>query len=212
MREIALTRPVRIHDEQVVVPRVIAAPVTPEGDQLAAWRPGRRIMCQLTCKSPLARAIRVDDKDFGAPPSRGFVDDSLEHDLAPGPQGGLRRRRYRQAMRPKRVARVPISGSSRTGFAPDAPLRAGQSSTRWCAWSSRGRKRTDSNERAWLARQGIHAVARASSWHQVGRRGGVLGFGDRLSERDRRGRRPWDRRRSQSARGRGRARRGRRST
>ena len=39
------------------------------------------------------------------------------------------------------------------------------------------------DERAWLARQGIHAVARASSWHQVGRRGGVLGFGDRLSER-----------------------------
>lgn len=39
------------------------------------------------------------------------------------------------------------------------------------------------DERRWLARQGIHVVLRASSWRQVGRRGGVAGFGDRLRER-----------------------------
>jgi competence protein ComEC len=39
------------------------------------------------------------------------------------------------------------------------------------------------DERAWLARQGIHVVLKASSWHQVGRRGGIEGFGDRLRDR-----------------------------
>jgi competence protein ComEC len=39
------------------------------------------------------------------------------------------------------------------------------------------------DERAWLERQGIHVVARARSWEQVGTRGGVAGFGDRLRER-----------------------------
>jgi competence protein ComEC len=39
------------------------------------------------------------------------------------------------------------------------------------------------DERAWLARQGIHVVLEASSWHEVGRRGGVAGAGDRLRER-----------------------------
>jgi competence protein ComEC len=39
------------------------------------------------------------------------------------------------------------------------------------------------DERAWLARQGIHVVAHASSWHGVGRRGGMGGLGDRLRER-----------------------------
>jgi hypothetical protein len=31
------------------------------------------------------------------------------------------------------------------------------------------------DERAWLGRQGIHVVLHASSWEQVGRRGGILG-------------------------------------
>jgi competence protein ComEC len=39
------------------------------------------------------------------------------------------------------------------------------------------------DERAWLARQGVHVVARASSWRQIGRRGGIRGFGDRLGDR-----------------------------
>jgi competence protein ComEC len=39
------------------------------------------------------------------------------------------------------------------------------------------------DERAWLARQGIHVVLRGGSWRQVGRRGGIAGFGDRLRDR-----------------------------
>ena len=39
------------------------------------------------------------------------------------------------------------------------------------------------DERAWLARQGVHVVLRASSWRQTGRRGGIAGMGDRLRER-----------------------------
>ena len=39
------------------------------------------------------------------------------------------------------------------------------------------------DERAWLARQGIHVVLKASSWRQIGRRGGLAGLGDRLRDR-----------------------------
>ena len=39
------------------------------------------------------------------------------------------------------------------------------------------------DERAWLGRQGIHVVLDASSWRQLGRRGGIAGFGDRLRDR-----------------------------
>jgi competence protein ComEC len=39
------------------------------------------------------------------------------------------------------------------------------------------------DERAWLARQGIHVVLDASSWRQLGRRGGIAGLGDRLRDR-----------------------------
>ena len=39
------------------------------------------------------------------------------------------------------------------------------------------------DEKAWLARQGIHVVARARSWEQIGRRAGIAGFGDRLRDR-----------------------------
>lgn len=39
------------------------------------------------------------------------------------------------------------------------------------------------DERAWLARQGVHVVLRGSVWRQVGRRGGIPGFGDRLRDR-----------------------------
>ena len=39
------------------------------------------------------------------------------------------------------------------------------------------------DERAWLARQGVHVVLEASSWRQIGRRGGIAGFGDALRDR-----------------------------
>jgi competence protein ComEC len=39
------------------------------------------------------------------------------------------------------------------------------------------------DERAWLARQGIHVIARARSWEQIGRRGGIAGVGDGLRDR-----------------------------
>ncbi|HEY5160653.1 MAG TPA: ComEC/Rec2 family competence protein [Gaiellaceae bacterium] len=39
------------------------------------------------------------------------------------------------------------------------------------------------DQRAWLARQGIHVVLRSGPWRRVGRRGGIGGFGDRLRER-----------------------------
>ena len=38
------------------------------------------------------------------------------------------------------------------------------------------------DERAWLARQGIQVVLEASSWREVGRRGGLAGFGDALRD------------------------------
>ncbi len=38
------------------------------------------------------------------------------------------------------------------------------------------------DERAWLARQGIHVVLRAKTWRQEGRRGGIAGFGDQLRD------------------------------
>ena len=38
------------------------------------------------------------------------------------------------------------------------------------------------DEHAWLDRQGIHVVMKASSWQQIGRRGGVAGLGDRLRD------------------------------
>ena len=39
------------------------------------------------------------------------------------------------------------------------------------------------DEGVWLARQGIHVVLDASTWRQVGRRGGIAGLGDRLRDR-----------------------------
>jgi competence protein ComEC len=39
------------------------------------------------------------------------------------------------------------------------------------------------DERAWLARQGIHVVLRGETWRGVGRRGGVGGLGDRIRDR-----------------------------
>ena len=39
------------------------------------------------------------------------------------------------------------------------------------------------DERAWLARQGIRVVLEASSWREVGRRGGLAGLGDGLRDR-----------------------------
>jgi competence protein ComEC len=39
------------------------------------------------------------------------------------------------------------------------------------------------DEHAWLERQGIHVVLEASSWREVGRRGGIAGFGDDLRDR-----------------------------
>ncbi|MFO7573115.1 MAG: ComEC/Rec2 family competence protein [Gaiellaceae bacterium] len=39
------------------------------------------------------------------------------------------------------------------------------------------------DERGWLARQGVHVVLRGGSWRELGRRGGVVGLGDRLRDR-----------------------------
>ncbi len=39
------------------------------------------------------------------------------------------------------------------------------------------------DERAWLARQGIHVVLRGGSWRWVGNRGGIAGVGDRMRDR-----------------------------
>jgi competence protein ComEC len=39
------------------------------------------------------------------------------------------------------------------------------------------------DERAWLARQGVHVVLRGGAWRQIGRRGGIGGLGDRLRDR-----------------------------
>jgi competence protein ComEC len=39
------------------------------------------------------------------------------------------------------------------------------------------------DERAWLARQGMHVVLRGGAWRQVGRRGGVAGLGDAIRDR-----------------------------
>jgi competence protein ComEC len=39
------------------------------------------------------------------------------------------------------------------------------------------------DERTWLRRHGIHVVLHVDEWKQVGRRGGVAGFGDRLRSR-----------------------------
>ncbi len=36
------------------------------------------------------------------------------------------------------------------------------------------------DERAWLARQGMHVVLHGRPWHQLGRRGGIAGVADRL--------------------------------
>jgi competence protein ComEC len=36
------------------------------------------------------------------------------------------------------------------------------------------------DEAAWLRRQGVHVVLRGDRWRQVGRRGGIAGFADRL--------------------------------
>lgn len=44
-------------------------------------------------------------------------------------------------------------------------------------------ERSGFDERAWLARQAAHVVLHASSWREVGRRGGIGGLGDRLRER-----------------------------
>ncbi len=39
------------------------------------------------------------------------------------------------------------------------------------------------DERAWLARQGMHVVLRSTSWQWIGDRGGVAGIGDRMRDR-----------------------------
>jgi competence protein ComEC len=39
------------------------------------------------------------------------------------------------------------------------------------------------DERAWLARQGIHVVLRGGTWRLIGSRRGIAGFGDRLRDR-----------------------------
>ena len=80
----------------------------------------------------------------------------------------------RRAAPRARVARPPGRPLAAAGSDP----RDGRSGHRAAAGNGGG-----FDERAWLARQGVHVVLRGSAWRQVGRRGGIQGFGDRLRDR-----------------------------
>ena len=83
-------------------------------------------------------------------------------------------RRYRGSPVRERVLLVlPVGRSPPRGAILEAVIRVEEP------------RRSDDgfDEHAWLARQGIHVVVRASSWRQIGRRGGLGGVGDRLRER-----------------------------
>ena len=70
-----------------------------------------------------------------------------------------------------------------SSFQSAARLRAEPSSRHPSGSRNHGREQDGFDERAWLARQGIRVVLEASSWREVGRRGGLAGFGDVLRDR-----------------------------
>ncbi len=83
-------------------------------------------------------------------------------------------RRFRGEMLRERVLLVlPPGRAPPRGAIVDATVRFAEPRA----------ERDGFDERAWLARQGIHVVAHASSWRGVGRRGGLGGLGDRIRDR-----------------------------
>ena len=76
-------------------------------------------------------------------------------------------------VRERVLLKLPVGRSPPRGAILEARVRVTEPSP----------ERNGFDERAWLAHQGIHVVLRASDWRQVGRRGGILGLGDRLRER-----------------------------
>jgi predicted membrane metal-binding protein len=83
-------------------------------------------------------------------------------------------RRFRgRAVHERVLLKLPVGRSPPRGALLDAQVRVAEPSP----------PKDGFDERAWLARQGMHVVLRASDWHQVGRRGGILGLGDRLRDR-----------------------------
>ena len=76
-------------------------------------------------------------------------------------------------VRERVLLKLPVGRSPPRGAILEARVRITEPSP----------ERNGFDERAWLARQGIHVVLRVSDWRQVGRRGGILGLGDRLRER-----------------------------
>ena len=80
-------------------------------------------------------------------------------------------------------ARAASASACSSCFPSGARRRAAPSSRRSSASPSRGAEDGGFDERAWLARQGIHVVLEAASWREVGRRGGIAGLGDRLRDR-----------------------------
>ena len=79
----------------------------------------------------------------------------------------------RAAVRERVLLVLPVGRSPPRGAILDASVRIAEP-----------RPEQDGfDERAWLARQGIHVVLDASSWREVGRRGGLAGLGDRLRDR-----------------------------
>ena len=105
--------------------------------------------------------------------------------------GGARRHRARAqdhvgGSRSGRGAEVPRTASARTGLAPasrSAGLRLEARSWRRSVRVREPRAADEGfDERSWLARQGIHVVLRGGAWHEIGRRGGVAGVGDRVRD------------------------------
>ena len=83
-------------------------------------------------------------------------------------------REFRHARLRERVLLVlPVGRSPPRGAILEATVRVSEPQP----------PRDGFDERAWLERQGIHVVLEASSWREVGRRGGIAGFGDRLRDR-----------------------------
>jgi competence protein ComEC len=79
----------------------------------------------------------------------------------------------RRPMRERVLLVLPIGRSPPRGAILEASVRVAEPRP----------ERDGFDERAWLARQGVHVVLEASSWRQVGRRGGIAGLGDRLRDR-----------------------------
>ncbi len=68
---------------------------------------------------------------------------------------------------------LPVGRSPPRGALIDATVRVAEPRP----------ERDGFDERTWLARQAIQVVLHASSWREVGRRGGIGGVGDRLRDR-----------------------------